>query len=108
MPTISCANRVFYQMFRTSRSETEGCHVFEPGNGQWNIPALHNLLEDVILNRASVEKFEVAHDFPAIGQRIMLVNARKISRHGKHDGSILLAEQLARAVDFLPVKQRNL
>lgn len=38
----------------------------------------------------------------------MLVNARKISRHGKHDGSTLLAEQLARAVDFLPVKQRNL
>ena len=38
----------------------------------------------------------------------MLVNARKISRPGKHDGSILLAEQLARAVDFMPVKQRNL
>ncbi|MEY4706593.1 MAG: hypothetical protein RJB58_316 [Pseudomonadota bacterium] len=88
---ITSANRVFYQMFRTSRGETEGCHVFELGNGQWDIPALHTLLEDVIPNRASVEKFEVAHDFPAIGQRTMLVNARKISRPGKHDGSILLA-----------------
>jgi PAS domain S-box-containing protein len=88
---ITSANRVFYQTFRTSRAETEGCHVFELGNRQWDIPALHTLLEDVIPNRASVEKFEVAHDFPTIGQRTMLVNARKISRPGKHDGSILLA-----------------
>ena len=88
---ITSANRVFYQMFRTSRAETEGCHVFELGNRQWDIPALHTLLESVIPNRASVEKFEVAHDFPTIGQRTMLVNARKISRPGKHDGSILLA-----------------
>lgn len=88
---ITSANGVFYQMFRTSRSETEGCHIFELGNRQWNIPALHTLLEDVIPNRASVEKFEVVHDFPTIGQRTMLVNARKISRPGKHDGSILLA-----------------
>jgi len=88
---ITSANRVFYQMFRTSRDETEGCHVFELGNRQWDIPALHTLLESVIPNRASVEKFEVAHDFPTIGQRTMLVNARKINRPGKHDGSILLA-----------------
>jgi PAS domain S-box-containing protein len=88
---ITSANRVFYQMFRTSRGETEGCHVFELGNRQWDIPALHTLLESVIPNRASVEKFEVAHDFPTIGQRTMLVNARKINRPGKHDGSILLA-----------------
>src|ERR1700709_2297480 len=88
---ITSANRVFYQMFRTSPGETEGCHVFELGNRQWDIPALHTLLEGVIPIRASVEKFEVAHDFPTIGQRTMLVNARKINRPGKHDGSILLA-----------------
>src|SRR5579862_4142946 len=88
---VTSANGVFYQMFRTSRGETEGRHIFELGNRQWNIPALHTLLEDVIPNRASVEKFEVAHDFPTIGQRTMLVNARKISRPGRHDGSILLA-----------------
>jgi PAS domain S-box-containing protein len=88
---ITSANRVFYQMFRTSRAETEGCHVFELGNRQWDIPALHTLLESVIPNRASVEKFEVVHDFPTIGQHTMLVNARKISRPGRHDGSILLA-----------------
>lgn len=88
---ITSANGVFYQLFRTSRRETEGCNIFELGNRQWDIPALHTLLEDVIPDRASVEKFEVVHDFPTIGQRIMLVNARKISRPVKLDGSILLA-----------------
>jgi PAS domain S-box-containing protein len=88
---VTSANGVFYQMFCTSRGETEGCHIFELGNRQWNIPALHTLLETVIPNRASVEKFEVVHDFPTIGQRTMLVNARKIDRPGKCDGSILLA-----------------
>jgi PAS domain S-box-containing protein len=88
---VTSANGVFYQMFRTSRGVTEGCHFFELGNRQWDIPALHTLLETVIPDRASVEKFEVVHDFPTIGRRTMLVNARKINRPGRHDGSILLA-----------------
>jgi len=88
---ITSANRAFYQTFRTSRSETEGCLIYNLGNRQWDIPALRTLLESVIPHRASVEGFEVEHDFPIIGQRTMLVNARKIFRPGDHDGFILLA-----------------
>jgi PAS domain S-box-containing protein len=88
---ITSANRAFYQTFRTSRAETEGCHIYDLGNRQWDIPALRTLLESVIPHRASVEGFEVEHDFPTIGQRTMLVNARKIFRPGDHDGFILLA-----------------
>jgi PAS domain S-box-containing protein len=88
---IVSANPAFYQTFKTSREETEGSHIFALGNGQWDIPAIHTLLESVIPNRASVEKFEVEHDFPTIGRRTMLVNARKVLRPGDHDGSILLA-----------------
>jgi PAS domain S-box-containing protein len=88
---ITSANRAFYQTFRTSPGETEKCHIYELGNRQWDIPALRTLLESVIPHRASVEGFEVEHDFPTIGRRTMLVNARKIFRPGDHDGSILLA-----------------
>jgi PAS domain S-box-containing protein len=88
---ITSANRAFYQTFRTSLIETVGCHIYELGNRQWDIPALRTLLESVIPHRASVEGFEVEHDFPTIGRRTMLVNARKIFRPGDHDGSILLA-----------------
>jgi len=88
---ITSANRAFYQTFRTSAAETEGCHIYDLGNRQWDIPALRTLLESVIPHRASVEGFEVEHNFPTIGQRTMLVNARKIFRPGDHDGFILLA-----------------
>jgi PAS domain S-box-containing protein len=88
---ISSANRAFYQTFRTSPGETEGCLIYDLGNRQWDIPALRTLLESVIPRRASVEGFEVEHDFPTIGRRTMLVNARKIFRPGDHDGFILLA-----------------
>src|SRR6185312_1654718 len=88
---ITSANRAFYQTFRTSPDETEGCHIYALGNRQWDIPALRTLLESVIPHRASVEGFEVDHNFPSIGRRTMLVNARKIFRPGDHDGFILLA-----------------
>ena len=88
---ITSANRAFYQTFRTSPGETEGSQIYELGNRQWDIPALRTLLESVIPHRASVEGFEVEHDFPTIGRRTMLVNARKIFSPGAHDGSILLA-----------------
>jgi PAS domain S-box-containing protein len=88
---ITSANRAFYQTFRTSAEETEGCLIYDLGNRQWDIPALRTLLESVIPHRASVEGFEVEHDFPTIGRRTMLVNARKIFSPGDNDGSILLA-----------------
>src|SRR5476649_1282879 len=88
---ITSANRAFYQTFRTSPDETEGCHIYDLGNRQWDIPALRTLLESVIPHRASVEGFEVEHVFPTIGLRTMLVNARKIFSPGNLDGSILLA-----------------
>src|SRR6202165_3385081 len=87
---ITSANRAFYQTFRTSADTTEGCNIYDLGNRQWDIPALRTLLESVIPHRASVEGFEVEHDFPTIGRRTMLVNARKIFRPGD-GGSILLA-----------------
>lgn len=88
---ITSANRAFYQTFRTSAEETEGSLIYDLGNRQWDIPALRTLLESVIPHRASVEGFEVEHNFPTIGRRTMLVNARKIFRPGDHDGFILLA-----------------
>jgi PAS domain S-box-containing protein len=88
---IVSANRAFYEAFRTSPPETEGRHIYALGNGQWDIPALHTLLDSVIPTRDQVDRFEVDHDFPAIGRRTFLVNARKILGPEESDGSILLA-----------------
>lgn len=74
------ATRSFYETFRTSAEQTEGRRLFELGHGSWNIPRLRELLGQVLPRDARVEAFEMAHDFPTIGHRDMLLNARRIHR----------------------------
>src|SRR5471030_683712 len=87
---IRSANRAFYQTFRTSPAETEGCHIYDLGNRQWDIPALRTLLESVIAQRASVEGFEVEHHFPTTGGKIMLdfeaFDRRAMGNHALEQG----------------------
>ena len=45
---VRSANRAFYQTFHVSPAETEGRLIYELGNGQWDIPDLRTLLEDVV------------------------------------------------------------
>jgi chemotaxis protein methyltransferase CheR len=51
---------------------------YDLGNGQWDIPELRRLLEQVTNEQTAVEDFEVTHDFPRLGKRTMLVNARTV------------------------------
>jgi two-component sensor histidine kinase len=88
---VVTASRSFYAAFRVSRQETEGRILFELGNGQWDIPNLRRLLEDVIPQHTTIEKFEVEHEFPSIGRRTMVLNARKIFYEGNGATSLLLA-----------------
>src|SRR5687767_11492943 len=83
---VRSANTSFYQTFRVSSSETENRLIYELGNGQWDIPALRTLLEDIVPRSAVFNDFVLEHDFPAIGQRVMLLNARKL-----HADLVLLA-----------------
>ena len=74
-----------------TRQQTEGRSLYELGDGQWNIPALRELLEDIIPHHTTIEEFEVEHDFPTIGQRTMLLNARKVFYEGNNNTSLLVA-----------------
>jgi hypothetical protein len=65
--------------------------LYEIGNGEWDIPELHTLLETVISGRKTIEAFEVELYFPSIGQRKMLLNARKVYQPDKKIQQILLA-----------------
>src|SRR5450432_4495574 len=75
---VRSANRAFYQTFKVSSAETENRLIYELGNGQWDIPALRTLLEDVVPKSSVFNDFELEHDFPAIGRRVMLLNARQL------------------------------
>jgi PAS domain S-box-containing protein len=87
---VRSANRAFYQTFKVSADETENQLIYELGNGQWDIPALRTLLEDVVPKSSVFNDFELEHTFPVIGRRVMLLNARKL-RAGSHAELLVLA-----------------
>ena len=75
---IMAANEPFYQTFQVEQKDTENKVVYELGNGQWNIPDLRKLLENILPKNTFFKGFEVTHDFPIIGRKIMILNAREI------------------------------
>jgi PAS domain S-box-containing protein len=87
---VRSANRAFYQTFHVSPAETEGRLIYELGNGQWDIPDLRTLLEDIVPKSSVFDDFELDHTFPIIGRRVMLLNARKLQA-GHHGELLVLA-----------------
>jgi two-component system CheB/CheR fusion protein len=88
---VKSANRSFYRVFSTTEKDTLRKPIYELGNGQWNIPALRNLLEEILPRKAVVEDFQVEHNFPVLGNRTMLLNARWLKSEYDDDDLILVA-----------------
>ncbi len=80
---VLAANEAFYRTFQVEQKDTERKVVYELGDGQWNIPALRKLLEDILPKNTFFKGFEVIHEFPFIGRKVMILNARQI--HFKED-----------------------
>jgi two-component system, chemotaxis family, CheB/CheR fusion protein len=75
---VQAVNPAFYKHFQVSPEETTGCLIYELGNGQWDIPELHTLLEEILPENESFDEYEVAHEFEDLGWRVMLLNARRL------------------------------
>lgn len=78
---VVAANRSFYATFGVVPEDTLGRLVYDLGNGQWNVPDLRKLLEDVLPGNEAFEEFEVDHEFERIGRREMVLNGRQLSDH---------------------------
>lgn len=90
---VITANRAFYETFQVTVTQVEGRHIFELGNGQWNIPHLRELLEQIVPSNNQLSEFQnlvVEHEFEQIGRKIMTLNARRMSQPN-HQDMILLA-----------------
>lgn len=79
--TVQAANQSFYELFDMQPEETIGRSVFELGTGQWNIPALRELLEDILPDDKTLDGYEVTHEFEDLGERTILLNARQVNEH---------------------------
>jgi diguanylate cyclase (GGDEF)-like protein/PAS domain S-box-containing protein len=85
------ANRSFYKVFEVTPEETEGRPIYQLGNQQWNIPELRALLGEIVDKNTDFDDFEVEYEFPSIGRRTMLLNARKVHKAMSKTEAILLA-----------------
>ena len=85
------ANKSFYNTFRVTREQTEKQFIYDLGNGQWDIPELRKLLEEILPGNSAFNDFAVEHEFQSIGRKKMLLNARKISEQEPEAQLILLA-----------------
>ncbi len=88
---VLAANRSFYKFFKVKKEETIGLLIYDLGNRQWDIPALRDLLETILPQMAIFNNYTVEHDFPRLGKRILLLNARRIPAPPKTAQWILLA-----------------
>lgn len=88
---VITANRSFYKIFRVNKKDTEHKLIYKLGNGQWNNPKLRELLEEILPKKSFFQDFEIDHDFPSIGKRIVLLNARKVIQKNNNEPMILLA-----------------
>ncbi|HUC90120.1 MAG TPA: PAS domain-containing protein [Patescibacteria group bacterium] len=88
---VLSANKIFYKLFQVAPEETERKKVYQLGNGQWNIPRLRILLEDILPKNTYFEDFNVECDFPKIGHRVLLLNARRIYKQNDQQPIMLLA-----------------
>ena len=101
--TVISINRAFLQYFQVTTADTIEYKIYDLGNGQWNIPALRELLEIILPRDQAVEEFIVEHDFPAIGQKKIRLNARRlVGKSSELSLILLMAEDVD---DHLPTKE---
>jgi two-component sensor histidine kinase/PAS domain-containing protein len=87
---VLAASRSFYSAFKVSPEDTQDRLLYTLGDGQWDIPKLHLLLENIVPEHGVMEGYEVEHEFPGLGQRTMLLNARQVFYEGGTHTTILL------------------
>ncbi|MEG4074881.1 CheR family methyltransferase [Microcoleus sp. Pol14C2] len=105
---VNKANRSFYEMFQVSPSETAKSSLFELGNGQWNIPQLRWILEDILVSDVQLENFELEHLFEHIGQKTLLLNACKLEREDRALMILLSIEDITERKQFETLRSQLL
>lgn len=88
---VRTANRSFYATFAVGPDETLGHFLHELGGGQWEIPSLRKQLKEILPRDNSFQGFVVDHEFPHVGRRVMLLDARRLASSGTSEECILLA-----------------
>ena len=91
---VRAVNRSFGRTFQVAAEDTSERFIYDLGDGQWDIPDLRRLLEDILPKNNPFNDFEVTHDFEGIGRKTMLLNARRVERDGEPQMILLAIEDI--------------
>lgn len=108
---INTANNAFYKVFNVSADEAKDEIIYNLANGEWNIPPLKKLLEQILPQKNVFHNFEIEHLFRNAGHKIILVNARRIYVDDKNEPIVLLVfEDITekRSIEAAVKRERNL
>ncbi|RYX82693.1 PAS domain-containing protein [bacterium] len=95
--TVYSVNQSFYRFFQTRPEDTIGRRIYDIENGYLNIPALKTLIERILPEKNPFEDFEITHEFPRIGEKTLLLNARRLdSQEGRPEYILLAIEDITR------------
>jgi two-component system CheB/CheR fusion protein len=92
---IVSANAAFYSAFGGSQQNTVGHNFFATGNGQWDFPALRDLLQTVLPTERGFERHVLQYDAPGGARRHLQFSARRIADQPGDGGLVLLAIETA-------------
>ena len=88
---IVSADRSFYQTFGLSPEQTERRLLHEVADRQWDIPDLRRLLQEILPKQTELHDFKLELNFPGVGRKVVLLNARQVYRLDQRPPLILLA-----------------
>ncbi|MHB1567441.1 MAG: CheR family methyltransferase [Acidiferrobacter sp.] len=98
---VNTANAAFYKAFNLSPAEVEGQSIFSLSNGAWDIPELRTLLLEILPRDRFLNDYQVVHEFPALGRRTMILNARRMADTGES------AEMIVLSIEDITEQQRS-
>jgi PAS domain S-box-containing protein len=88
---IVTANASFCRTFGQARADVEGQALYEIADGEWNVPELRHLLEELLPANTELHDFEVASRSGASERRTLLLNAKRLDPPDGRVQLILLA-----------------
>lgn len=84
------ANQAFYHALHLSSSEVEQQHFYQIGEGEWDIPPLRQVLEEILPQNRTFQDFLVDHTFARVGRRAFVLNGRRLEEESGDPRLILL------------------
>jgi PAS domain-containing protein len=105
---VLLANRSFYQTFLVGPGDIEGKPFYEMGDCRQAPSDLRHRFEQVVCRDASVDNLEVVYAFPRVGQRSLLLNARRVNRNGAPPLILVTVSLIIRSLVYVqPLPKRD-